>query len=161
MKTLEPEDQSKMTDPEKNAEIYRRELEIDVLARTIWGEARGEGTTGMQAVAAVVMNRLKHARARGGYWWGDDIIEICQKPYQFSAWNKDDPNFEKISAVTDNNLQFATAKRLARRAVYGVMDDPTNGATHYHAIGVTPLWSHREKPVAVIGRHIFYRLEVE
>lgn len=33
--------------------------EIDVLARTIYGEARGEGMQGMQAVANVVMNRAK------------------------------------------------------------------------------------------------------
>lgn len=36
--------------------------QVDVVARTIWGEARGEGANGMQAVANVIMNRT----ARGG-----------------------------------------------------------------------------------------------
>ena len=32
--------------------------QIDYMARTAWGEARGEGTTGMQAVINVIMNRV-------------------------------------------------------------------------------------------------------
>ena len=54
------------TEEEQGAEFYRK-LEIDTLARTIWGEARGEGSAGMQAVANVVMNRA----AIGG-WWGNN-----------------------------------------------------------------------------------------
>lgn len=32
--------------------------DIDTMARTIWGEARGEGVQGMQAIACVIMNRF-------------------------------------------------------------------------------------------------------
>lgn len=136
-----------------------RETEIDVLARTIWGEARGEGSIGMQAVACVILNRWKVAQSRGGrYWWGNSIIAICRKPYQFSAWNRNDPNFRKMRRVDESNIYFVTAKRLARRAVYGMLEDPTGGATHYHAIGITAIWAHGEKPCAVIGDHIFYKL---
>ena len=39
-------------------------ITIDVLARTIWGEARGEGTSGMSAVACVVINRVKIAQEK-------------------------------------------------------------------------------------------------
>ncbi|MCB9996602.1 MAG: cell wall hydrolase [Rhodospirillales bacterium] len=150
MKKLEP----LFTAPSKSdAAAFRRELEIDVLARTIWGEARGEGSAGMQAVANVVLNR-----ARRGGWWGDDVIAVCQKPYQFSCWNKDDPNYRRLQRVDTNDLYFATAKRMARRAVYGALPDITEGADHYHAAGITPLWSAGERPVAVIGNHIFYKL---
>jgi spore germination cell wall hydrolase CwlJ-like protein len=142
----------------KDAAAFARELAVDVLARTIWGEARGEGSAGMQAVASVVLNRLKVAQDKGGkYWWGAGIIEICQKPYQFSAWNKDDPNLPKVMAVDASDIHFATALRIARRALEGLLDDPVKGATHYHTAGVRPAWSRAEKPVAVIGRHIFYR----
>lgn len=37
----------------------------DVLARTLYGEARGESVRGKEAVAAVVMNRVRRARAAG------------------------------------------------------------------------------------------------
>ena len=41
---------------------------IDVLARTIWGEARGEPLRGQEAVAHVVLNRRNVARSRGRFW---------------------------------------------------------------------------------------------
>lgn len=137
---------------------FHKALEVDVLARTIWGEARGEGSAGMAAVASVILNRVRIAERKGGYWWGNTIIQVCQKPYQFSCWNKDDPNFRKLLSVEADDLCFATAQRIARRAVYGVLEDITDGATHYHAAGISPYWANGEKPVAVLGRHIFYRL---
>ena len=136
---------------------FHRELEIDTLARTIYGEARGEGTIGMQAVACVVLNRVEHSEARAGYWWGNTVIEVCQKPYQFSCWNKNDPNYQKLLEVDARDLHFATALRIARRALAGLLDDPTGNATHYHAQGITPHWADGEHPVAVIGRHLFFR----
>lgn len=155
MRTINP----KKTCRPGDAETLSREMEIDVLARTLWGEARGEGTTGMQAVACVILNRLRVARRKGKFWWGNDVIGICQKPYQFSCWNKSDPNFRAVSAVDAGDVHFATAQRLARRVMIGVVDDVTEGATHYHAAGMVPDWARNEKPCAVIGRHIFYRLE--
>jgi len=142
--------------PETNhidAMTFQRELEIDVLARTLWGEARGEGNIGMQAVANVIMNRV----AIGG-WWGDSIVTVSQKPYQFSCWNKDDPNYRLITALDGEDLYFVTARRIARRAVYGALEDITSHADHYHAAGITPFWTSGERPVAVIGNHIFYKL---
>lgn len=141
-----------------DAEDFYRELEIDVLARTLWGEARGEGTEGMQAVASVILNRVFVARARGKYWWGNDIISICQKPYQFSCWNRSDPNFQKLQSVDKSDLYFATAQRIARRAVYDCLEDTTNGATHYHAKQVNPYWTRGERACAIVGNHIFYRI---
>ena len=139
---------------------FYAQLEIDVLARTLWGEARGEGTAGMTAVAAVILNRVSVAQSRAGYWWGNNIIQVCQKPYQFSCWNRSDPNFRKLQAVDESDLYFATALRLARRAVIGALEDITGGATHYHASDIAPYWTKREQPTAIIGNHIFYRLEI-
>lgn len=137
---------------------FYHELEVDVLARTLWGEARGEGSAGMQAVACVILNRVKHARAQeaGNFWWGNTIIQVCQKPYQFSCWNRSDPNFQKLQNVDEKDLYFATAVRIARRALAGALDDISQGATHYHAAGIEPYWARGQKPCAVIGRHIFY-----
>ncbi|MBU6234525.1 MAG: cell wall hydrolase [Alphaproteobacteria bacterium] len=132
---------------------------VDILARTIWGEARNEGTKGMEAVASVVLNRVAVAAAHNGYWWGRDVAGVCQKPFQFSCWNTNDPNREKLLAVTDRNIHFATALRIARRAVSGVLPDSTGGATHYHTLDILPHWAEGQMPCAVIGHHKFYRLE--
>ena len=143
---------------DKDMHAYYKNLEIDVLARTLWGEARGEGSAGMQGVANVILNRVEIAEVKGGFWWGNNIIQVCQKPYQFSCWNRSDPNFRKLQNVEEKDLYFATAQRLARRAMHECLGDITDGATHYHAAGVDPYWASREKPVAVLGRHIFYRI---
>lgn len=149
---------AKSMEKDKKMQEFYNELETDVLARTLWGEARGEGSAGMQAVACVILNRVRVVQDLGRYWWGNNIIQVCQKPYQFSCWNRSDPNFRKLQAVDDRDMYFATALRIARRSIAGTIADITMGATHYHAAGITPYWARGEKPVAVIGRHIFYRL---
>lgn len=131
----------------------------DVLARTIWGEARNEGVRGMEAVACVVQNRVDVAARKGGYWWGNDILQVCQKPFQFSCWNANDPNRPKLIAVTDRNIHFATCLRIARRCVHGCLKDITGGATHYHTLDVSPYWSKDKQPTVIIGHHIFFKLE--
>lgn len=136
------------------------ELMVDTLARTIWGEARGEGRSGMEAVACVVQNRVAVSRARGGkFWWGNDILQVCQKPFQFSCWNANDPQRAKVIAVTEKNIHFATSLRIARRCVYGCIKDIVNGATHYHTLDILPHWAQGQAPVAIIGHHMFYKLE--
>lgn len=143
---------------EREAREFFNAMQADTLARTLWGEARGEGSAGMQAVANVVQNRVRIAQARGKFWWGNTIIEVCQKPYQFSCWNRSDPSFRKLQAVEETNLYFATALRIARRALIGALEDITDGATHYHADYVEPYWARGKPPIKVIGRHIFYKL---
>ncbi|MBX3454830.1 cell wall hydrolase [Ferrovibrio sp.] len=128
-----------------------REREIDVLARTLWGEARGEGEAGMAAVAAVIVNR-----ARRPGWWGRDIVEVCLRPWQFSCWNAGDPNRDKLLRVGAIDNSFAAALRIARLALAGALPDPTHGATHYHAADILPGWARGHEPCARIGRHVFY-----
>ena len=62
----------------------------EVLARTLYGEARGEGLPGIEAVACVILNRVAFAKARGRYWWGNTVSQVCLKPGQFSCWNAGD-----------------------------------------------------------------------
>jgi spore germination cell wall hydrolase CwlJ-like protein len=143
----------------KEAEkAYFRSLEIDVLARTIFGEARGEPVEGQEAVASVVLNRVAIAQKRGKYWWGDTVIAVCQKPYQFSCWNRGDPSYRKLVQVDESDRHFALAKNIAAAAVEGRLKDRTKGATHYHADYVSPYWARGETPVRIIGRHLFYAL---
>ncbi|MGQ0528070.1 MAG: cell wall hydrolase [Alphaproteobacteria bacterium] len=150
-------DKPKLTLSKEGGGFYRA-LEIDVLARTLWGEARGQGQAGLEAVACVVLNRVEIARERGKYWWGGDIIQVCQKPYQFSCWNRSDPSYQQLVAVDAKNRAFVLCQRIARAAVNGDLSDGTGGATHYHANYVSPYWAQGERPTAVIGAHIFYCL---
>ncbi len=150
-RTNSPEEQRDMKE-------FYNEMSVDVLARTLWGEARGEGAEGMKAVACVILNRVKVAQEKGRFWWGNNIIQVCQKPYQFSCWNRSDPNFRKLQSVDKEDLYFATALRIARRAVAGVLDDITGDATHYHAANIKPYWAQGKTPTIMIGHHKFYCL---
>ncbi len=131
----------------------RTAQDVDVLARTIWGEARGEGTRGMQAVANVVMNRVAKQT-----WYGKTVVEVCTKKGQFTAWKKGDPNYEPAHAVTTNNPAFAQALQIAARAVAGTLPDITGGADHYFNPDVVlPSWAQTMSHLIDIGRHAFYR----
>ena len=130
--------------------------DLDTLARTIYGEARGESISGMEAVASVVLNRLAFSRRKGRYWWGNTIKGICRCPYQFSCWNKSDSNYALIQRVTDTDIIFCICKRIAGRAISGVLEDNTAHATHYHTKSTNPSWSRGKIPCAEIGRHLFY-----
>lgn len=148
-----------MTDFYSDTDVFCQNCEcnaIDVLARTIYGEARGEGLAGMEAVASVVINRVRFARKRGGHWWGNTVEKVCKAKYQFSCWNKDDCNFDIINKVDASDKIFAMCKRIARRAVCGALADRTRGAMFYHNRKVNPLWAKCAIPCEEIGNHVFY-----
>ena len=133
---------------------------VDILARTMYGEARGEGAAGMTAVAHVVFNRID-ARS----WWGRNMVGVCHKPWQFSCWNANDPNRVRLLAVTGADPTFRSASDIAaaltqaQAAGQRSRDDPTNGATHYYAprIVARPRWATGLQPCARIGGHDFFR----
>ena len=131
--------------------------EVEVLARTLYGEARGEELAGIEAVASVILNRVAFAQSRGRYWWGNDITSVCLKPSQFSCWNKADPNRKKLLALSPRDPAYRLCKRIAKRAVAGDLPDQTEGATHYHTHAVDPFWARGHVPCAEIGNHLFYR----
>lgn len=134
--------------------------DLDALARTIWGEARGEGYKGMQAVANVVMNRYSLAQSNAAYarQFGRTVEEIVKKPYQFSVWNYNDPNRQKIMEVTHNDPQYRIAVDIARNALEGNLSDITGGADHYHTASINPNWADEKLLNGQIGVHKFYRL---
>ena len=128
---------------------------LDILARTIYGEARGEPRETQKGVAAVVMNRVRSAAT----WWGHDVVSVCLWPYQFSCWNSGDPNRAILLRPSREDGAFVRCWYLARNALSDPLaDDPTGGATHYHTAGITlPDWAASMEQSAVLGRLVFYR----
>lgn len=123
----------------------------DVVARTIWAEARGEGEAGMKAVASVIANRRRSPR------WPNDWRGVCLQPWQFSCWNLGDPNRTLAVNVTLDNLAFQRAWSIAGDAVLGRLADVTGGATHYHSRFINaPYWTKGAEKTASIGNHDFY-----
>ena len=130
--------------------------DVLTLARTLYGEARGEGRAGMEAVASVVMNRVRSAR------YPDSVSAVCLQRMQFSCWNPNDPNRKKIVRLAPGqDNAYDACLDVARRAFAAQIVDPTDGALHYHATSISPpkwvLASPSHVVTARIGGHIFYR----
>ncbi len=135
--------------------------ENEILARTIYGEARGEynhptgGLPSLIAVANVVVNRVK-AQA----WYGKTITEACLYPRQFSCWDKQDKNYPLLnSAHTLSDPLFSLCKEVAEKVVSQAWPDLTKGSTHYYATWIKPpSWALGAQATIQIGQHKFYRL---
>ena len=128
--------------------------DLDIAARTLYGEARGESYEGKLAVAHVLLNRW---RTNDGQFRKDDTLATtCLRHFQFSAWTKGDPNFIHMQTIGPGEKPY----RECMRAVLEAMDseDPTHGSRHYHtkAMGWPATWGERKTPVYESGRHQFY-----
>lgn len=128
-----------------------------LLAQLIWGEARGEPVDGKIAVAWVAVNR-----SRKPGWWGTDLRQVILKPYQFSCWNKYDPNRRKLKEPLkhDSKEAWFECYRIALGVLWEVYPDPTNGCTHYVSGGIRPNWLESQTPQIIIGSHEFFQLDI-
>jgi hypothetical protein len=118
------------------------EKQLDVLVKTVLGEARGEGIQGMEAVAQVIRNRA---------------MAVALQPKQFSAWNAGEGG-NNPQQFKPGTQQYETAKQAIQRVFSGEAVDPTNGALFYHTPQVNPGWSKdvNKYGTTQIGNHIFY-----
>lgn len=117
--------------------------EWQCMLKNIYHEARGEGVVGMQAVAAVTLNRASQT--------GKTICDTVYAPKQFSWANTAKGRDKPITGDT------ATVYAVAAQAMTGAMQDITGGATHYHTKKVKPIWRKSLDKVGTINNHIFYR----
>lgn len=130
--------------------------DIEIIARTIWGEARGEIKLAQVGVAWVIRNRVENPR-----WWGHSIHDVCTKPFQFSCWLPSDPNSSKCHAVRldDPTLQECAAVAIA--VLDGMTPDPTGGADSYHDTSISPpAWTGAATRTAQLGALVYYRVEL-
>lgn len=124
---------------------------LEVIARTLWGEARGEGYVGMQAVANVIGKReqLKWKMA-------SDFKDVCLSPKQFSCWNTEDPNRNKLLSVDMSDVEYRTALSIANNLMAGKLPNIVRSADSYEVRGTNAYWSQGLRPVASVGKHDFY-----
>jgi len=119
--------------------IDYRQKDVDLLARVIFAEARGEPYEGQIAVGAVVLNRVEDP------CFPNTIEGVIYQDGQFTS--------------VDNGQIDLTPGVTAYNAAYDAIDgiDPSNQALYfYNPEKAETLWwlSTREK-TAVIGYHVF------
>lgn len=138
-----------MTYDESIASIKRMPDE-EVLARTLWAEARGESYDGKVAVAHVILNRVKHPS------WGDTIKEVVLQRKQFSCFNSNDKNLPKL--ISANDEQYYICLDIAEKVIRGEIKDPTHGSCYYiNPKLCNPSWTKKLKKQTSIGNHTFYK----
>ena len=112
--------------------------DVDLLARLIYGEARGEPYEGQVAVAAVVLNRVESAS------FPNTIAAVIYQPGAFDV-------------VSDGQIYMtpdSTAYKAARDAMAGW--DPTGGCIYYYnPRTATSSWIKDRPVMRSIGRHVF------
>ena len=111
---------------------------VELLARAINGEARGEPYKGQVAVGAVILNRVDHPSFPG------TVAGVIYQPGAFTA-------------VSDGQINAAMEEscyRAARDALNGW--DPVGGAIYYYnPKTATNKWIRTRPHVATIGKHVF------
>ena len=126
---MQPSGQSGGTQPEGD---------LDLLARLISAEARGEPYEGQVAVGAVVLNRVRHPS------FPNTIAGVIYQPGAFSCL--DDGQFNEPVAES--------AYRAAKDAMNGW--DPSYGAIYYfNPATATSKWIWSRPLIVMIGKHRF------
>lgn len=122
-----------------------------IATRTVYGEARGESFLGKKAVAHVLINRVDVKK----FDPDQSLASASLRWLQFSAWNEQDPNRDRLLKVSVDDKMF----RECLRAVLEAIDEPdfTSNATHYHSVDVMPRWAAGQQPCYTEGRHVFYK----
>ncbi|NLO48764.1 MAG: spore cortex-lytic enzyme [Clostridiales bacterium] len=111
---------------------------VNLLARIISAESRGEPYTGQVAVGAVILNRIKHPS------FPNTMAGVIYQPGAFTAVT--DGQFDK--PVSES------AYRAARDAINGW--DPSGGAIYYfNPAKATSKWIWSRPLIVVIGTHRF------
>ena len=113
--------------------------DINLLARVIAAEARGESYTGQVAVGAVILNRVRHPS------FPDTLSGVV---YQRGAF----------TCMTDGQFSVTSIPESCRNAAKAAANgwDPTGGAIYYYNPAKTSNAWMRSRPVlTTIGSHVF------
>lgn len=123
------------------------EEEVEMLAKTIWGEARGvKSTTEKAAVAWCILNRVDSE----GYACGGDIEHVLTFPGQFVGYNKDNPVTDECKKIAADVLTRWAAEKagiegagrvLPKQYIYFTGDGKHNHFTDEWMGGSTWDWS--------------------
>ena len=125
-----------------SVKVYAASSDLQLMARAVNGEARGEPYTGQVAVAAVILNRVNHSS------FPNTISGVIYQPGAFTA-------------VADGQInapisEGSTVYKACRDAMNGW--DPSGGAIYYfNPDTATSSWIWSRELIVKIGKHRFCR----
>ncbi|WP_225907817.1 cell wall hydrolase [Hyphomonas sediminis] len=127
------------------------DAELMCMAQAVYYESGHEPVEGQLAVAEVISNRVRDHR------YPDTVCDVvfqgatrttgCQFTFTCDGAMKKQPVGEA----------WERSRRVAAHVMMGLNEDRTDGATHYHATYVDPVWNAGLIKTKKVGLHIFYR----
>lgn len=129
-----PEDGEQQSKPR----ISLKENELELLAKAVHAEAKGEPYEGQIAVAAVILNRVEHPE------FPNTVAGVIYEPLAF----------EVVANGTINQSPNEQARQAAYEALHGL--DPTGGAIYfYNPVTASSSWIKSRPVMKSIGKHVF------
>lgn len=130
-------------DAKKKKRYHVTPSEKRLLAKAVYGEARGESFQGQVAVAAVILNRTEHAA------FPDSVHGVI---YQENAF----------TAVEDGQIHLEPDEKAVRAVETAIQgEDPTRGAVYYYNPDIaTSEWMKKKAMKSSklrIGEHVFFK----
>jgi spore germination cell wall hydrolase CwlJ-like protein len=135
----------------KAASEADRQRAVRCLTQGIYYEAALESTEGQEAVAQVILNRVRDPNYANS---------ICGVVFEGAERNTGCQfSFTCDGALSQAPVGWAwdRARTVALRMLAGHVATRVGTATHYHADYVHPWWSPTLAKITQIGAHIFYR----
>ncbi len=136
--------------PYRYGQALEASRDLDCLTSAVYYEARGEGAAGMQAVAQVVLNRVRHPAFPKS---------VCSVVYQGAGSGTCQFSFACDGSTRQHSESEAwrRARQIASKALSGWVMAEVGNATHFHTTAVSPNWRSNLARIAQVGSHVFYR----
>lgn len=120
----------------------------------VWRESRGEPAQAWVGVAWSIKNRAD----RPSWWGGPTLASVVLKPFQYSSFNRNDPNATLFPPASDPIM--LSIIDIVGKINLGTIPDPTNGATHYFDKSLDdnpPSWAKELTHTVDLGALHFYK----
>jgi len=146
-------EQNKQNQQEKTQPKIRKWQE-NIIARTLYAEAKSESKDGLMAVASVIFNRSDKTP--------EGIISAIQKPFHFSCWNGASKQ-DWTSMKEFEGPIWDECKRIANLMVSGNFNPTIEYDHYYNPQKANPSWAYLDKnkmqhrPYITIGNHRFLK----
>lgn len=128
--------------------------EIVFMALAIWRESRGECREAQEAVAMCIINRVQSPK-----WWGNDILSVIFKAWQFSSIT--DPRDKQLIIWPSLKLQsWQLATEISYKAIKGMIKHPAPNSDSYFDDSIKrPNWATDKNFVKKIGKLNFHNID--
>ena len=128
--------------------------ELQCLAEAIYFEARGEKKVGQQAVAEVIINRVKSDK------FPNKICEVVMQGGSSRHRCQFSYNCDGLPESISEKDAYAEVRMLAFQVMQGEIKPVAGGATYFHTTWANPRWARKFEKTVEIGSHVFYQEQI-